>query len=109
MWISWLIPVLSWALSAFFTLGSWFNLFDESSIADYRKWGYPGWFHFVTAAMELATAALLIEHTTRLFGAALGALVMVGAIATLVGHCDYIHAALPTTVLMLLLVVAWTS
>jgi hypothetical protein len=109
MWISWLIPVLSWALSAFFTLGSWFNLFDESSIADYRKWGYPGRFHFVTAAMELGTAALLIEHTTRLFGAALGALVMVGAIATLVGHCDYSHAALPGAILVLLLVVGWAS
>ena len=84
-------------------------MFGESAIAEYRKWGYPGWFHFVTAALELATAALLIEHTTRLFGAAIGGLVMLGAIATLVVHCDYMHAVLPAGILVLLMAVGWAS
>jgi len=50
--------------------------------AEYRRWGYPDWFHFVTGALELATAALLVVTATRLLGAGLGGAVMLAAAGT---------------------------
>jgi hypothetical protein len=105
----WWQPVLSWALSAFFALGSWFNARDPKSIAEYRTWGFPDWFHFVTAAMELATAALLILAATRLYGAGLGCIVMFGATLTLLVHDEYSHALLPMAIFALLATVGWAA
>jgi hypothetical protein len=109
MWSFWWTTIPRWALAAFFALGSWFNTFDANSIAEYRKWGYPEWFHFVTAAMELATAALLITAMTRACGAGLGCIVMIGAVATLLIHRQYTHAVLPAVIFALLVAVGWAT
>ena len=105
----WWQPVLSWALSAFFALGSWLNASDPKSIAAYRVWGYPDWFHFVTAAMELVTAVLLVMAATRLYGASIGCIVMAGAISTLLIHDEFSHALLPMAIFALLAVVGWAA
>jgi DoxX-like family len=102
--------VLAWALAAFFTVGAVINVLAlGSTAAEYRRWGYPDWFHFVTGALELATAALLALTATRLFGAGLGGAIMVAAAATVIVHREYVHAALPVLVLVLLAIVAWTA
>ena len=45
----------------------------------------------------------------RLFGAALGSAVMLGAITTLLVHGEYAHAGLPAGVLALLILVGWLA
>jgi hypothetical protein len=102
--------LLAWALAAFFTLGAVINVLAPASIAaEYRRWGYPDWFHFVTGGLELATAALLAVTATRLFGAGLGAAIMVAAAGTVVVHREYVRAAMPALVLILLTVLAWAA
>jgi hypothetical protein len=103
-------PILAWALAGFFALGSAVNISaPESVAADYRNWGYPDWFHFVTGGAELTTAVLLALSLTRVLGAALGSCVMLAAAATVAVHGEYAHAILPIIILTLAVVVAWTS
>jgi hypothetical protein len=107
--LSWPL-VLSRLLAAFFLLGSAINIIAPgSTAADYQRWGYPAWFHFVTGAMELAACVLLIAAPARLFGAALGSAVMLGAITTLLVHGEYAHAGLPAGILALLMLVGWVA
>jgi hypothetical protein len=94
------------ALAAFFALGFVINTFAVKLVGpDYRRWGYPDWFHFVTGGLELIVALLLPATATRLFGGALGGAIMLAAIATVVYHREYPRAAPPLIVLVLLAVV----
>jgi hypothetical protein len=103
-------PILGWALAAFFTLGGVINLLAPgSTAAEYKRWGYPDWFHFVTGGLELATAALLAWAATRLWGAGLGGAIMVAAAATVIYHGEHVRAAPPIVALVLLTVLAWTA
>jgi hypothetical protein len=102
--------ILGWAVAAFFVLGGVINaLALGSTAAEYQRWGYPDWFHFVTAALEFATAILLAFAATRLFGAALGGAVMLAAVATVTVHGEYVRATPPIIVVALLAIVAWTA
>ena len=102
--------LLAWALAAFFVVGCTINLLDPpATAAEYQGWGYPHWFHVVTGGMELATAVLLIAAATRLVGAAIGCLVMIGAAVTLIVHGAYAHAVLPLVILGLLVFVGWAA
>jgi DoxX-like family len=102
--------ILVWALAAFFILGAAINvLAPGSTAAEYQRWGYPDWFHFVTGALEFATAVLLVVTATRLLGAGLGGAVMLAAVATVIVHGEYVRAAPPVAVLSLLAIVAWTA
>jgi hypothetical protein len=102
--------ILAWTLAAFFVLGGAVNVAGRgSTIAEYRRWGYPDWFHFVTGALEFATALLLALTTIRLLGAGLGAAVMLAAAATVIVHCEYARAVPPIVVLILLVVVGWSA
>jgi hypothetical protein len=107
--ISWR-QVLSFALAAFFVVGSISNLVAPASIyEEYLKWGYPGWFHFVTGSLELTAAVLILRAPSRPWGLALGGMVMLAALATVLMHGDYVHAVPPLVVATLLLVAGWTS
>ena len=102
--------ILAWVLAAFFVLGSVINVLAPGSIAaEYRRWGYPDWFHFITGTLELATAVLLAIASTRLLGAGLGVAVMLAALATVVFHREYFRAAPPFVVLILLALVIWAA
>lgn len=102
--------VLAYLLSAFFLVGSITNIVNPDSIAaDYARWGYPSWFHFVTGSLELATAALLLNSRFRFRGAMLGGAVMMAAVATVVLHGEHAHAIAPLMVLLLVTIVGWRS
>jgi DoxX-like protein len=104
---SWM-PVLAWALVVFFVLGSSINILAPASVAaEYKRWGYPDWFHFVTGALELTAAALLAFSVTRWLGATLGCGVMLAAAATVIVHGEYTHAILPIIILALSAIVGW--
>jgi len=96
--------VLAWLLVAFFLFGAYSNAFiSEGFAAAYAAWGYPGWFHYVTAALELAAALLLMRTASRLWGAGLGALVMAAACLTTLVKADYGHALAPAIVMLIAL------
>jgi len=97
---------LAWLLAVFFLFGAWGNLFlSPENAAAYAAWGYPDWFHYITAMLELGTAVLLLRVATRLFGAALGALVMAAAALTTLLNADYGHSIAPSVVLLVCLIV----
>jgi DoxX-like family len=103
------IQMLTWALSAFFMVGFAVNTFAVKMVGpDYRRWGYPDWFHFVSGGLELAVALLLPGMTTRPLGVALGCAIMLAAVATVVRHREYQRAAPPLVVLILLAIVGGT-
>lgn len=91
--------VLAWLLAAFFIVGGLGNIFATEAIqADYARWGYPAWFHYVTGLLELVAAGLLVTSTRRL-GASLAAAVMIGAAGTVLLHGEWAHAIAPVVVL----------
>lgn len=102
--ISWQ-AVLAWLLAAFFIMGGVMNIFATDAILDdYRRWGFPGWFHMLTGVLELAGAAALLFPASRLWGGGLLACVMGGAATTTLRHGEFAHAAAPLVILALLLV-----
>ncbi|MDW3204387.1 MAG: DoxX family protein [Alphaproteobacteria bacterium] len=102
--------VLAVLLSAFFVLGGTLNLFPSAAVlADYKRWGYPAWFHYVTGAMEWSVAVLLLLPATRLVGCVVGGAVMTAAAATLLFHRQFGNALAPFGVLGCLILMVWLS
>jgi hypothetical protein len=107
--LSW-IQILTWLLAAFFLVAFFINTFVVNLVGpEYRRWGFPDWFHFVTGGLELIVAVLLPSTVTRLFGVALGCAIMLAAVATVVRHREYHRAAPPLIVLVLLVIVGKTT
>jgi hypothetical protein len=103
--ISW-AQALAWGLAVFFFVGFVINTFALGQVGpEYRRWGYPDWFHFVTGGLELVVALLLPATATRLIGVALGSAIMLAAIVTVVWHREYRRAAPPLGVFILLMIV----
>lgn len=99
--------VLRWVLAAFFVIGGLGNIFaSETILADYQRWGYPVWFHYLTGLLELAVAALLIFRPRHLYGAILGAVIMLAAAGTVILHSEYSHAIAPLVVFSFSVLVA---
>lgn len=98
--------ILAWPLAAFFLFGAYGNAFiSPEYAAAYRRWGYPDWFPYLTAALELTAAVLLVRGPSRPHGAGLGAAIMAAATATTLVNRDYAHTAAPAAVLLVSLVV----
>lgn len=100
--------VASYLLAGFFMIGAIVNIFAlQNAGEDYARWGYPDGFHYITGLLELITVGLLVRIASRFWGAALGALVMIGATATVVFHGEYAHATAPVVVLLVSIAIAW--
>lgn len=98
------IPILSTIvgllLAIFFLFGAYGNFFlNEENTKAYAAWGYPDWFHYITAILEFSASMLLISHMSRLLGSLLGAFVMIAAVLTTLCNADYDHAVAPAIVL----------
>ncbi|MCW5710800.1 DoxX family protein [Shinella sp.] len=105
-----LAALLAWPLAAFFLFGAYGNAFlSADNAAAYERWGYPDWFPYLTAALELAAALLLIPVATRRLGAALGTAVMAAATLTTLINQDYAHTTAPAIVLVVSLIVLAVS
>lgn len=105
-----MIQYLTWFLCILFLIGAISNGFAPEKIRDsYARWGYPEWFPYVTAGLELAVAIMLFFPATRLLGAGLGMMIMVAAAATLLRHREYATALSPIVVFVLTGFIGWTS
>jgi hypothetical protein len=89
------IPVASaiaWLLAFAFAGAGLFNAVGGAAVqAEFIRWGYPAWWNLVTAALEMLSAALIVFPETRIWGLALGAMVLIAAIATVTWRRDYMH------------------
>lgn len=102
--------VLGSLLAIGFALGTWGNLFvSAKAAASYERWGYPSWFHYLTAACELLAAILLLIPRTRLYGAAIGVVVMGTAVVSIVAAGEAEHAIPAGCVLLVALIVIWVT
>jgi uncharacterized membrane protein YphA (DoxX/SURF4 family) len=101
---------LPFVLAAFFVVGSFINATASPEIRqDYLSWGYPEWFPYVTAILELTAAMLLLSSKLRRFGAALGAGVTSAAALTLLSQGEFQHAMAPLAVLALSASIVWNG
>jgi hypothetical protein len=102
--------VFIWLATVAFLVGGVVNATGHRKIrADFVRLGFPGWWCWVTAALEVATALLLLGAGTRYVGAALGACVMLAAIAAIVRIRAYRELAPPLLFLSLLAVASLTD
>ena len=84
------IEWLAYAMAALFVIGGLVNLKPPQAFADsYARWGYPPWWHYVTATIELIGGVLLVPPQTRFWGAMLLSLLSLAAIGTLVRHGEF--------------------
>lgn len=95
--------ILTWLLAAFFIIGGVANILAPGPIrAEFLRWGFPDWFHFLVGALELAAAAMLIIPGWRTGGLLLAAATMASAVAVVLYHREYSHALIPGAVLVMI-------
>jgi hypothetical protein len=97
-----------WLAAVAFLAGGAINATGHRKIrAGFERLGFPGWWCWVTAALEVATALLLLWPGTRYVGAALGACIMFAAIAAIVRARAYRELAPPLLFLSFLAVASF--
>ncbi|WP_157968871.1 DoxX family protein [Tropicimonas sp. IMCC34011] len=97
-----------YTLAAFFVVIAVMNFASSASFRGrYALVGLPIWMHWITGALELVTAALLVFPPTRFAGAALGFGVMMSATFTLIQHRMPLNAAFPAFISIALVLVAF--
>jgi putative oxidoreductase len=101
----WLLKLL---LAAFFLFAGGAKLAGLPDMVDlFERVGFGQWLRYVTAAMELSGAMLLLWPSTTAFGALMLTFVSLGALLAqlLVLHEDVVHAIVLVIVLG---VIVWT-
>jgi uncharacterized membrane protein YphA (DoxX/SURF4 family) len=99
--------VLSVLVAALFAFAGAAKFFVPEMAAKFHEWGYPDWFHYVVGAAELGGAVLLLVPRAAWIGAAVLALIMAGAVWTLVTHNQAEQVPVPAVTLVVLLVLVY--
>lgn len=103
--------VVKWApyfIALMFLGGAIANFIGLRAIKDnFRRWGYPDGWHYVTGAVEVASAILIILPSTRIFGMLLGLLFLIAAAATLVRHREFSQT--PASLIFIAIIVLWLA
>lgn len=98
---------LAWLLTLAFAGAGLFNAIGGAAgQAEFVRWGYPAWWNFVTAALEILGAVLIVLPQTRILGLALGAVILLAAIATVTWRREYAHLP-PGVALLALIAIEW--
>ena len=98
--------VLAASLAVVFCVIGFIHLLGPRFLRDaFEKWNYGTRVRLVTGALEIAAAFMLAHPELRGWGIALAALIMFGAVITLLSHEQYLWAA-PSMVLMAALIPA---
>ena len=98
-------PVMAaWANAVVFASAGLVNVTASSAVREvYARWDIPGAFYRILGIVEIIAAALLGMPHLRVFGIAMAAPIMFGAIVTLLNHRHYLYAA-PAVLIMAALV-----
>jgi hypothetical protein len=87
-----IMTILLWILIVALAVIGLIHLSGIKAIRDsYAAWGYPSGFHHVTGLLELAAAALLAMTRMRLWGIALGTVICIAALVTLLWRKQWAH------------------
>lgn len=73
------------------------------------RYGFPWWWCWVTAALEILTALLLVLRPTFTIGVILGACIMLAALIAIVRARDFRHIPPPAVFLLLLSTAAFVQ
>jgi len=83
-----------WLLVAAFSGAGLFNAIGtRSTRKGFVRWGYPGWWHWVTGGLEIVSAILIAHRPWRAAGLGLGAIIIAVASLTVLRHREYVHLA----------------
>ncbi len=93
----------------FFSAGGSKLASPDAQMEAFLRWGYPGWFLYVTGLVEVAGAVLLLVPTVRLYGAALLACTMLGATVTHLRAGEMAAVPVPLVLLTFVGLIAWVS
>lgn len=95
-----------WLLALAFLGAGLFNLIGTAATrSGFVRWGYPGWWHLPTGALEVICAGLIAVPASRVAGMALAAVIIAAAVVTVLRHREFSHLA-PLGVFTALLVLA---
>lgn len=93
-----------------FLLGGVVNASGRKAIREeFVRYGFPPWWCWVTAALEIMTAVLLVFRPTFAAGVVLGACIMVAALFSVLRARDFRHVVPPAVFLLLLAVAAFAQ
>jgi uncharacterized membrane protein len=106
MQVSSTFSVLAASLAVVFWMIGFIHLLGPRFLRDaFEKWNYGTLVRLVTGALEIMAALMLAHPELRGWGIALAALIMFGAVITLLNHEQYL-CAVPSIALMAALVPA---
>jgi uncharacterized membrane protein YphA (DoxX/SURF4 family) len=101
--------VATWLAAAAFLIGGAVNASGAKAIRDdFRRYGFPPWWCWITAALEIGTACLLVFPATFYIGVALGACIMIAAMTSVIRAKNFRHIPPPAVFMLLLIVAAGT-
>ncbi len=92
---------------AFLMAGGTKLIADPMHVENYARWGYPGWFMYVTGIIEVGSIILMWIPKTRLYGALGIVAVMVGAFGTHLINSEFGMVPIPIVLGLMAAVVAW--
>lgn len=76
------------------------KLLGQPMVADqFKGWGYPRWFMYLTGGVEVSAAFLVLLPMTRLYGVLLIVPTMMGAIITHLRFKEWLQLPLPLALL----------
>jgi len=104
-----MVQVLSiWLLVAAFFGAGIFNALGTSATQDnFARWGYPNWWGRLTGGLEIMSAVLIALPASRGLGLALGAVIIVAAVFTVLRHREFGHLV-PLSIFIALIALAET-
>jgi len=97
---------VSWAVAVTLAIAGLVQIAGSRMVREaYARWEFPRGFAVVTGSLDLAAAACLAIPELRVWGIALAAVIMFGAVTTLLSHRQYLYAV-PAMILMVALIPA---
>jgi putative oxidoreductase len=83
------------------------TLVDPAVAGQFTSWGYPDWLAMLVGILEIGGGLILLFPAVAWQGAALLAVVMAGAVFTLVRSGDTAHAIVPALLLGMVVLVGY--
>ena len=81
-----------WLLVAgFFGAGLVNAIGTAATQGSFARWGYPHWWGLLTGGLEIMSAALIALPVSRIVGLALGVIIIVAAVLTVLRHREFSH------------------